>query len=239
MENSVFEKLYNEDVSSYIEKKNGLNYVSWAYAWALIKKNYPTATYTIYENASGCFYHTDGKTCWVKTGVTIEGLEHIEYLPVMDNRNNSIPLNQVTSFDVNKAIQRSLTKACARHGLGLKVYAGEDLPSEEVPLPRETPRNAPQTAPVQQARNINQYQANAPQRQVYNQNDPASERQKTLIADLLIQKHVSLAQFGVNDLELLNKQQASNIIGKLQAIQMDKPKKDDVPFSPKEDNLPF
>ena len=130
MENSVFEKLYNEDVSSYIEKKNGLNYVSWAYAWALIKKNYPTATYTIYENASGCFYHTDGKTCWVKTGVTIEGIEHIEYLPVMDNRNNSIPLNQVTSFDVNKAIQRSLTKACARHGLGLKVYAGEDLPED-------------------------------------------------------------------------------------------------------------
>lgn len=233
MENSVFEKLYNEDVSSYIEKKNGLNYVSWAYAWALIKKNYPTATYTIYENASGCFYHTDGKTCWVKTGVTIEGLEHIEYLPVMDNRNNSIPLNQVTSFDVNKAIQRSLTKACARHGLGLKVYAGEDLPVEG----EETPRNAPQTAPVQQARNINQYQANAPQRQVYNQNDPASERQKTLIADLLIQKHVSLAQFGVNDLELLNKQQASNIIGKLQAIQMEKPKQDG--FSVKEDDLPF
>ena len=235
MENSVFDKLYNEDVSSYIEKKNGLNYVSWAYAWALVKQNYPNATYTIYENASGCFYHTDGKTCWVKTGVTIEGIEHIEYLPVMDNRNNSIPLNQVTSFDVNKAIQRSLTKACARHGLGLKVYAGEDLPVEG----EEAPRNAPQSAPVQQARNINQYQANAPQRQVYNQNDPASERQKTLIADLLIQKHVSLAQFGVNDLELLNKQQASNIIGKLQAIQMEKPKKDDMPFSPKEDDLPF
>lgn len=235
MENSVFDKLYNEDVSSYIEKKNGLNYVAWAYAWALVKQNYPNATYTIYENASGCFYHTDGKTCWVKTGVTIEGIEHIEYLPVMDNRNNSIPLNQVTSFDVNKAIQRSLTKACARHGLGLKVYAGEDLPVEG----DETPRNAPQTAPVQQTRNINQYQQNAPQRQVYNQNDPASERQKTLIADLLIQKHVSLAQFGVNDLELLNKQQASNIIGKLQAIQMEKPKKDDVPFSPKEDDLPF
>jgi hypothetical protein len=97
----------------------------------MVKENYPTATYTIYENADGTNYHTDGRTCWVKTGVTIEGLEHIEYLPVMDYRNASIPKDKVTSMDVNKAIQRSLTKACARHGLGLYIYAGEDLPSGE------------------------------------------------------------------------------------------------------------
>jgi hypothetical protein len=67
----------------------------------------------------------------VKTGVTIDGLEHIEYLPVMDFRNASITVDKVTSFDVNKAIQRSLTKAVARHGLGLYIYAGEDLPEGE------------------------------------------------------------------------------------------------------------
>jgi hypothetical protein len=61
----------------------------------------------------------------------VNGVEHIEYLPVMDFRNASIPAEKVTSFDVNKAIQRSLTKAVARHGLGLYVYAGEDLPEEE------------------------------------------------------------------------------------------------------------
>ena len=71
----------------------------------------------------------------MKTGVTIEGLEHIEYLPVMDFRNASIPADKVTSFDVNKAIQRSLTKAAARHGLGLYIYAGEDLP-EDAPRDR-------------------------------------------------------------------------------------------------------
>jgi len=54
----------------------------------------------------------------------------IEYLPVMDYKNKSIPVENITSFDVNKAIQRSLTKACARHGLGLYIYAGEDLPTE-------------------------------------------------------------------------------------------------------------
>lgn len=125
---SVFEVLNSIDVNEHKEKKNGLDYLSWAWAWAKVKENYPDAFYTIYENSNGWNYHTDGRTCWVKTGVTINGLEHIEYLPVMDYKNASIPAERVTSFDVNKAIQRSLTKAAARHGLGLYIYAGEDLP---------------------------------------------------------------------------------------------------------------
>ena len=125
---SVFETLNAINCNEHTERKNGLTYLSWAWAWATVKKNYPTASYTIYENSMGLLYHTDGKTAWVKTGVTIEGMEHIEYLPVMDSRNKSIPVAAITSFDVNKAVQRSLTKACARHGLGLYIYAGEDLP---------------------------------------------------------------------------------------------------------------
>lgn len=132
---NAFEKLYNVNVSDHIEHKNGLSYISWAWAWAEIKKAYPTAFYTIYENKDGWFYHTDGKTAWVKTGVTIEGLEHIEYLPVMDYRNKSIPLERITSFDVNTAIQRSITKACGRHGLALFLYAGEDT-NEALPFDR-------------------------------------------------------------------------------------------------------
>ncbi len=125
---SVFDTLNEINVNEHTEKKNNLTYLSWAWAWAEVKKKYPLATYTIYENKDGWNYHTDGKTAWVKTGVTIEGLEYIEYLPVMDYKNQSIPLERITSFDVNKAIQRSLTKAVARHGLGLYIYAGEDLP---------------------------------------------------------------------------------------------------------------
>lgn len=128
---SVFETLNSINVNDKTEKKNGLTYLSWAWAWGEAKKVYPNAIYTIYENKDGWNYFTDGKTCWVKTGVTIEGLEHIEYLPVMDYRNKSITADNVTSFDVNKAIQRSLTKALARHGLGLYIYAGEDLPDGE------------------------------------------------------------------------------------------------------------
>lgn len=134
---NYFLKLFNTNVSDKIEKKNGLSYVSWSYAWAEVKKQFPDANYAIYENKDGWFYHTDGKTAWVKTGVTINGIEHIEMLPVMDFKNRSIPVDQITSFDVNKAIQRSLTKAVARHGLGLYVYAGEDLPEEEAETRRQ------------------------------------------------------------------------------------------------------
>lgn len=130
---NYFKELYDINVTDKIEKKNGLSYLAWAYAWAEIKKSHPSAYYTIYENIDGWNYHTDGKTCWVKTGVTVNDLEHIEYLPVMDNRNSSILKEKVTSVDVNKAIQRSLTKACARHGLGLRIYAGEDLPESSEP----------------------------------------------------------------------------------------------------------
>ncbi len=136
---NYFQKLNNINVSDKTEKKNGLTYLSWAWAWGEVKKIFPDANYTIYEstlpNGYIVNYYTDGRTAWVKTGVTINGIEHIEELPVMDFRNKSIMLDLLTSFDVNKAIQRSLTKACARHGLGLYIYAGEDLPESETGVP--------------------------------------------------------------------------------------------------------
>ena len=132
---NYFEKLNSINVNDFTEKKGGLTYLSWAHAWKELKKLYPLSYYTVYQNDLEWNYFTDNKTCWVKTGVTVvfnDGteLEHIEYLPVMDFKNKSIALDDVTSFDVNKAIQRSLTKAVARHGLGIYIYAGEDLPDE-------------------------------------------------------------------------------------------------------------
>lgn len=146
MENNYFIELNKIDVNDKIEKKNGLSYLSWAYAWGELKKRFPNATYKIYENTlpNGYVvnYFTDGKTSYVKTSVTVNDIEHIEELPVMDFRNKSIPLEAMTSFDVNKAIQRSLTKAVARHGLGLYIYAGEDLPEQE-PTPKQAPKQEP------------------------------------------------------------------------------------------------
>lgn len=144
---NYFKTLNDINVNDKTEQKNGLTYLSWAFSWGEVKKLYPDATYTIYENKDGWNYHTDGKTCWVKTGVTVNGIEHIEYLPVMDFKNRSISADAVTSFDVNKAIQRSLTKAVARHGLGLYIYAGEDLPEAEA---AEKPQTAykPESVPA-------------------------------------------------------------------------------------------
>lgn len=148
---SVFETLNGINVNEHVEKKNGLTYLPWAWAWQVIKQKYPDASYTIYENAQGLFYHTDGRTAWVKTGVTINGQEHIEYLPVIDHHNRSIPADALTSYDVNKTIQRSLTKACARHGLGLYIYAGEDIPEEERVAQRSA-RNATESRAVTEIR---------------------------------------------------------------------------------------
>lgn len=144
MENkSVFAVLSAIDCNEHTEKKNGLTYLSWAWAWHIVKSNFPKATYTVYEDARGLNYFTDGRTCYVKTGVTIEGIEYIEYLPVMDFRNASITVDKVTSFDINKSIQRSLTKAVARHGLGLYIYAGEDLPEQIEDAPAPIQKKAP------------------------------------------------------------------------------------------------
>ena len=148
-ENNVFKTLNAVNCNEHTEKKGNLTYLSWAWAWQIVKTHFPDAFYTVYENPAGWNYFTDGRTCWVKTGVTIQGLEHIEYLPVMDQRNQSIPLESVRSTDVNKAIQRSLTKACARHGLGLYIYAGEDLP-DSAPKPAQTQQVPSRQETVQQ-----------------------------------------------------------------------------------------
>jgi len=137
--NNFFKRLNEINVNEHTETKNGLTYLSWMWAWQTLKLLYPESFSTVYKTPDGCNYWTDGKTAWVETGVTIvyyddEGnrreLENREMLPVMDFKNKSIPLENITSMDVNKAIQRSITKAIARHGLGAYIYAGEDMPEE-------------------------------------------------------------------------------------------------------------
>lgn len=127
---SVFEQLSALNLSSKTEKRGNLTYLSWAHAWAECKKLFPDMTRIVYESDTYMNYFTDGSTAWVKVGVIIQGQEHIDYLPVMDMRNQSVPLANITSMQVNKTIQRSTVKALALHGLALNIYAKEDFPSE-------------------------------------------------------------------------------------------------------------
>lgn len=133
---SAFETLYNLSVRDKIERKGHLDYLSWANAWALLKSQYPDAQRKVYEHDhTGLNFFTDGNTAYVKVGIIVNGIEHIDYLPVMDHRNNAVPVSKVTSTDVNKTIQRSTAKAIAMHGLGLSLWTGEDIadiPSEKV-----------------------------------------------------------------------------------------------------------
>lgn len=150
---NVFATLNAINVNEHTEKKNGLTYLSWAWAWGVLKSNFPNSTFKVYEDVNGLNYFTDGRTCYVKCSVTVEGCEMIETLPVMDYKNASIPVDRVTSFDVNKAIKRCITKAISLHGLGLYIYAGEDLPEEEStaaqkPQPKVTVKKKAEPAKV-------------------------------------------------------------------------------------------
>ncbi len=168
---SAFEILNAINVNEHTEKKNGLTYLSWAWAWGELKKRFSDANYIIYERSTEFGpvpYFTDGRTCWVKTGVFVGDQEHVELLPIMDFKNRSIPLEQITSTDVNKAVQRSLTKAVARHGLGLYIYAGEDLPEDEKAAKPDDP-----TPP-----------------------DPPKKTRVAIVRDLCTNAGISLEQFG-------------------------------------------
>jgi hypothetical protein len=139
-------KFLTTDVSKYIEKKNGLSYLSWANAWREVLKVYPTATYNIKKDEQNRAYFGDEKVGYmVYTDVTIGDITHEMWLPVMNGANKAMMLTAytyttkygentvepMTMFDVNKTIMRCLVKNLAMFGLGLHIYAGEDLPETE------------------------------------------------------------------------------------------------------------
>ena len=122
-----YKKALETDVNGKTEKKNGLTYLSWSWAWAEFIKLYPSATYEIKKNVNGLPYFGDDKLGYmVYTAVTVDTVTHEMWLPVMDFKNKS--MLQPTTFDLNKAVMRCLTKNLAMFGLGLYIYSGEDLP---------------------------------------------------------------------------------------------------------------
>lgn len=145
---NTFEQLSALNLANKTEKRGNLTYLSWAHAWAEAKKLFPDLQRKVYESETGMNYHTDGHTAWVKVGVTINGLEHIDYLPVMNHMNKSILLENITSFEVNKTIQRSTVKALALHGLALNIYAKEDFPESGDSDVAKTPKQVANPKPA-------------------------------------------------------------------------------------------
>lgn len=125
-----FKKVYAINVNEWTEKKGNLTYLSWANAWAKFVEIYPTAKYVIVKDENGLpvFGNADFGYM-VYTNVTVEETTHEMWLPVMDFKNKA--MKNPDMFDVNKAVMRCLTKNLAMFGLGLYIYAGEDIPNEE------------------------------------------------------------------------------------------------------------
>lgn len=147
MENNYFTELNAIDVNGHTEKKNGLTYLSWAWAWGELKKVYPEAKYKVVKNENGLPYFYDENTGYmVFTEMTIGDITHEMWLPVMDGANKAMKsssykvvskfgekvVEPATMFDINKTIMRCLVKNIAMFGLGLYIYAGEDLPEQAV-----------------------------------------------------------------------------------------------------------
>jgi hypothetical protein len=138
MEASVnyFSELYKVDVSKHIEKKGKFSYVSWPFAVAELKKRHPDATWEVCRFDGAPFMSTNAGV-FVEVAVTVNGCTLSQIHPVLNGQNR--PIAQPNAFDINTSIQRALVKAIALHGLGLFVYAGEDLPEGESQEPEAPP----------------------------------------------------------------------------------------------------
>ncbi len=126
-------ELLKINVNDHTERKNGLTYLSWAWAWAEVLKIDPQATWQAIEygpeGATVPFMQLPDGSCMVRVSVSIKGHSKASLLPVMNHRNQAI--KNPDAFAVNTAIMRCLAKAISMHGLGLYIYAGEDLPEDE------------------------------------------------------------------------------------------------------------
>ena len=167
MSNEVFNTLNNLNVNDRTEKKQGLTYLSWAWAWQELKKKYPEATYNIHKfgESQKPYLLDEDLGYMVFTDVTIEGITHEMWLPVLNGANKAmknkpytydtnskkgIVVEQATMFNINTSIMRCLVKNLAMHGLGIYIYAGEDIPSEE-----KDELTRPKLATVEQIEAIN------------------------------------------------------------------------------------
>ena len=144
--NSVFATLSAINLNDKVEKKKDLTYLSWTYAWSEVQKHYPDASYEVMFFDGFPYIYDPSTGYMVFTKVTIEGQTRMMWLPVMDGANKAMKVSEYTyptrygdktveaasMFDINKTIMRCLVKNLAMFGLGIYIFAGEDLPEGDV-----------------------------------------------------------------------------------------------------------
>ena len=132
---STFDKLFKTDVSKYVKKKGKYSYLSWCFAVQELKKVCPTARWGVTKSEDGSPYFKTDCGYFVEVWVDVEGVSLSQVHPVLDNRNQ--PIENPNSFHINTSLQRALAKCIALHGLGLYIFAGEDLPEPDALTPAE------------------------------------------------------------------------------------------------------
>ena len=132
---NTFMKLFKTDVSKYTEKKGKFSYLSWAYAVQELKKACPTARWGVTKAEDGSPFFVTECGYFVDVWVEVDGISLSQIHPVLDNRND--PIEKPNAFQINTSLQRALAKAIALHGLGLYIFAGEDLPEPDALTPSE------------------------------------------------------------------------------------------------------
>jgi hypothetical protein len=133
-ETNFYTELSRIDVSEHVEKKGKFSYLSWAWAVDVLRKHDPSATWEVIR-FDGMPYMKTECGYFVEVAVTVKGITLSQIHPVLDNRNK--PIAKPNAFEINTSIQRCLVKAIALHGLGLYIYAGEDLPTDNAPITSE------------------------------------------------------------------------------------------------------
>jgi hypothetical protein len=218
---NAFRRLFQLDVTNYVEKKGQFAYLSWPFAVAQLRLTDPGAYWEV-KRFDGLPYLSTDLGFFVEVAVTVQGVTLSQIHPVLDNKNR--PILAPSAFEINTSIQRCLVKAIALHGLGLNVYAGEDLPDlDEGIAPTKQPEPAAVPAPKRPAK-----VSSLPVREGRTAADPQPVRSdwltdaqlryvQKLIAETGTASDQLLAYFGFDSLDSIPKSEANRVIKALES----------------------
>lgn len=208
-----FRAMFQLDVSKYVERKGQFSYLSWPFAVAQLRLADPQACWEV-RRFEGLPYLATELGYFVEVAVTVQGVTLSQIHPVLDNKNR--PILAPSAFDINTSIQRALVKAIALHGLGLSIYAGEDLPdlNEEMDQPP-----TPEPKPIKRSTKVSSLPTR--ERKSSSAEEWLTEAQlryiERLIAETGADTDQLLAYFGFDSLESIPKVEVNRVIKALES----------------------
>ena len=210
-----FRRLFQLDVAKHVEKKGQFSYLSWPFAVAQLRLADPAASWEV-RRFDGLPYLNTDLGFFVEVAVTVQGVTLSQIHPVLDNKNR--PILAPSAFDINTSIQRCLVKAIALHGLGLSIYAGEDLPDLEDASPERTEPAAPAKMPSRPPAKV----TSLPERDPFDSDEPlltvAQGRYiRKLITETASDERQLLDYFGFESIDSIPKSAVNRVIKALES----------------------